>query len=36
MRSGQIVADIPRQDASEEAIMAAATGQALDSAIGAD
>ena len=33
MRSGRIVADIPRQHATEESIMAAATGQALDSAV---
>jgi ABC-type sugar transport system ATPase subunit len=32
MRGGRIVADIPRQDATEESIMAAATGQTLDSA----
>jgi ABC-type sugar transport system ATPase subunit len=36
MRGGQIVAEFPRQDASEEAIMAAATGQTLEPAIGAD
>jgi ABC-type sugar transport system ATPase subunit len=33
MRGGRIVADIPRQDATEESIMAAATGQALHSAV---
>src|ERR671911_36882 len=33
MRGGRIVADIPRQHATEESIMAAATGQALDSAL---
>ncbi len=33
MRGGRIVADIPRQQATEESIMAAATGQTLDSAI---
>jgi ABC-type sugar transport system ATPase subunit len=32
MRSGRIVADIPREDATEELIMAAATGQADHSA----
>ena len=32
MRGGRIVADIPRQHATEESIMAAATGQALHSA----
>jgi len=32
MRGGRIVADIPRQDATEESIMAAATGQVLHSA----
>ena len=31
MRGGRIVADIPRQDATEESVMAAATGQALHS-----
>ena len=31
MRGGRIVADIPRQDATEESIMAAATGQTLES-----
>jgi ABC-type sugar transport system ATPase subunit len=30
MRSGRIVADIPREEASEESIMAAATGQSLE------
>jgi rhamnose transport system ATP-binding protein len=30
MRGGRIVADIPRQHASEESIMAAATGQTLE------
>ena len=29
MRSGRLVADIPRDEASEESIMAAATGQAI-------
>ena len=29
MRGGRIVADIPRQEATEESIMAAATGQAI-------
>lgn len=29
MRNGRIVADVPREDASEESIMAAATGQTL-------
>jgi ribose transport system ATP-binding protein len=33
MRGGRIVADIPRQQATEESIMAAATGQTLDSAV---
>jgi ABC-type sugar transport system ATPase subunit len=33
MRGGRIVAEIPRQDATEESIMAAATGQALHSAV---
>jgi ABC-type sugar transport system ATPase subunit len=33
MRGGRIVADLPRQDATEESIMAAATGQALHSAV---
>ena len=33
MRGGRIVADIPRQEATEESIMAAATGQALHSAV---
>ena len=33
MRGGRIVADIPRQDATEESIMAAATGQAIHSAV---
>ena len=32
MRAGRIVADISRQEATEEAIMAAATGQTLDPA----
>ena len=32
MRGGRIVADIPREDATEESIMAAATGQTLDTA----
>jgi ABC-type sugar transport system ATPase subunit len=32
MRAGRIVADIPREDATEEAIMAAATGQATPAA----
>ena len=34
MREGQIVADIPREEASEESIMAAATGQILSEATG--
>jgi ABC-type sugar transport system ATPase subunit len=33
MRGGRIVADIPRQQATEESIMAAATGQTLDSIV---
>jgi ABC-type sugar transport system ATPase subunit len=33
MRGGRIVADIPRQEATEESIMAAATGQTLNSAV---
>jgi hypothetical protein len=33
MRGGRIVADIPHQDATEESIMAAATGQALNAAV---
>jgi ABC-type sugar transport system ATPase subunit len=33
MRGGRIVADIPRQHATEESIMAAATGQTLDPAV---
>jgi hypothetical protein len=31
MRGGRIVADIPRQYATEESIMTAATEQAMDS-----
>ena len=34
MREGRIVADIPREEASEESIMAAATGQILSEATG--
>jgi rhamnose transport system ATP-binding protein len=33
MRGGRIVADIPRELASEESIMAAATGQTLEPAV---
>jgi ABC-type sugar transport system ATPase subunit len=33
MRGGRIVADVPRQQASEESIMAAATGQTLETAV---
>ena len=33
MREGRIVADLPRKEATEESIMAAATGQALHSAV---
>ena len=33
MRGGCIVADLPRQLATEESITAAATGQALDTAV---
>ncbi len=33
MRGGRIVADFRRQYATEESIMAAAAGQALDSAV---
>jgi len=33
MRDGRIVADIPRQHATDESIMAAVTGQTLDSTV---
>jgi hypothetical protein len=33
MQSGRIVADIPRQLATEESIVTAGTGQPLDSAV---
>jgi hypothetical protein len=33
MRGGRIVADIPRQYATEESMMAAATEQAMDSVV---